>query len=331
MKREAVQEERQRTKDRGDNEVESSTGSGLSLLGSMMMAGSGGGGGGVGNSMVGMSMGNASSPVHGHDTFLQAIHEAELLMEIKIKQENIMDITEAFTHQAMQLFRWARMIPHFGDLPLDDQCLLIKKGWNELHIAACAHRSVDSENVLVLANGICFNEQAAKNTGIAEVFQRVLTELVSKMREMQMDRTELGCLRAVVLFNPGKTLLIALQWSTIISTYSCPTELKSLKQGSMVEQYRDKVYSSLEEHCKLHYPMQPGRFAKLLLRLPALRSIGLKCVEQLFYGADRKEPIGMLLGAHLDLFDDTNPLPCSSTEDFIFRNLELMHGNNLLN
>ena len=37
-------------------------------------------------------------------------------------------------------------------------------------------------------------------------FCRVLTELVSKMRDMQMDKTELGCLRAIVLFNPGNRL-----------------------------------------------------------------------------------------------------------------------------
>ncbi len=35
---------------------------------------------------------------------------------------------------------------------------------------------------------------------------RVLTELVSKMKDMQMDKTELGCLRAIVLFNPGMSL-----------------------------------------------------------------------------------------------------------------------------
>ncbi len=35
---------------------------------------------------------------------------------------------------------------------------------------------------------------------------RVLTELVSKMKDMQMDKTELGCLRAIVLFNPGMPL-----------------------------------------------------------------------------------------------------------------------------
>lgn len=33
----------------------------------------------------------------------------------------------------------------------------------------------------------------------------------------------------------------------------------------------------------MHYPDEPGRFAKLLLRLPALRSIGLKCLEHLFF------------------------------------------------
>lgn len=59
-------------------------------------------------------------------------------------------------------------------------------------------------------------------------------------------------------------------------------EMKNLKSVSNVEQYRDKVYASLEEHCKTHYPNQPGRFAKLLLRLPPLRSIGLKCVNHLF-------------------------------------------------
>lgn len=37
----------------------------------------------------------------------------------------------------------------------------------------------------------------------SRVLCRVLTELVSKMRDMQMDKTELGCLRAIVLFNPG--------------------------------------------------------------------------------------------------------------------------------
>lgn len=44
---------------------------------------------------------------------------------------------------------------------------------------------------------------------------RVLTELVSKMKDMQMDKTELGCLRAIVLFNPGWLSLLLLSEDTV--------------------------------------------------------------------------------------------------------------------
>lgn len=46
---------------------------------------------------------------------------------------------------------------------------------------------------------------------------------------------------------------------------------------------REKIYGVLEEYMRSNHPNEPGRFAKLLLRLPALRSIGLKCSEHLFF------------------------------------------------
>lgn len=60
-------------------------------------------------------------------------------------------------------------------------------------------------------------------------------------------------------------------------------EAKSLTATQEVINLRDKVYTALEEYCKQMYPSQNGRFPKLLLRLPALRSIGLKCLEHLFF------------------------------------------------
>lgn len=47
------------------------------------------------------------------------------------------------------------------------------------------------------------HRSSAHQAGVGTIFDRVLTELVAKMREMKMDKTELGCLRAIVLFNPG--------------------------------------------------------------------------------------------------------------------------------
>ena len=56
-----------------------------------------------------------------------------------------------------------------------------------------------------------------------------------------------------------------------------------MKSGQEVELLREKVYAALEEYTRVTRPEEPGRFAKLLLRLPALRSIGLKCLEHLFF------------------------------------------------
>lgn len=111
-----------------------------------------------------------------------------------------------------------------------------------------------------LAAGIIYRSEA-QLANVAGIFDRVLIELVAKMKEIRMDKCELGCLRAVVLFNP---------------------EAKGLKNVDKVEQLRESVYSTLEKYCRTKYSDQNSRFAKLLLRLPALRSVGLKCVDYLF-------------------------------------------------
>lgn len=77
-------------------------------------------------------------------------------------------------------------------------------GWNELLIAAFSHRSIDVKDGILLASGLLVHRNSAHSAGVGTIFDRVLTELVTKMREMKMDKTELGCLRALVLFNPGK-------------------------------------------------------------------------------------------------------------------------------
>lgn len=139
---------------------------------------------------------------------------------------------------------------------------LLRAGWNELLIAAFSHRSVDVTDGIVLATGTIVHRNSAQQAGIGTIFDRVLSELVTKMREMKMDKTELGCLRAIILFN---------------------SEIRGLKNAQEIELLREKVYATLEDYVRITKPDEPGRFAKLLLRLPSLRSIGLKCLEHLFF------------------------------------------------
>lgn len=59
-------------------------------------------------------------------------------------------------------------------------------------------------------------------------------------------------------------------------------DLRGLKCKQDVDLCREKIYACLDEHCRAHHPGDDGRFAQLLLRLPALRSISLKCLDHLF-------------------------------------------------
>ena len=107
---------------------------------------------------------------------------------------------------------------------------------------------------------------------------RVLVELVTKMQEMTMDKTELGCLRAIVLFNPDVKglkeisryslcsflifslvlLLLFYCFNICILTSSNSVllflfhlrQLYHVLSTTRVEQLRERVYASLEEYTR---------------------------------------------------------------------------------
>nr|BAP15929.1 ultraspiracle 2 isoform [Henosepilachna vigintioctopunctata] len=229
MKREAVQEERQRTKERDASEVEST---------STLQT----------------------------DMTLERLMEAEKRVEcnnLPVPIENaVTNICQATNKQLYQLVEWVKLIPHFTSLPVCDQVLLLRSGWNELLIATIAHRSLQVQDALILATGLTVNKQTANAVGVGTIYDRVLSEIVNKMKEMRIDRKELVCLKAIILLNH---------------------DVRGVKAVPEVTQLREKVYIILEDYTKATHPNEPGRFSKLLLRLPSLRSIGLKCTEHLFF------------------------------------------------
>lgn len=164
-----------------------------------------------------------------------------------------------------QIVEFAKNLPLFSDLNMEAQITLIKSGWNELMILGAAYRSISlKEEGILVGQGKVITMEDAHRAGLGEIFDRVVVELVGKMEEMKMERRELACLRAIVLFNPDTPGL-------------------SIDVTNHVETLREKVYATLEEHCRTRHEKDTSRFAKLLLRLPALRSIGLKCAEHHFF------------------------------------------------
>ena len=125
MKREAVQEERQRNKEKGEMDA--------------MDASNGGGQGEMSIERV-----------------LEAEMRVECIDEPQVNTDGaaMANICQATDKQLFQLVEWAKHIPHFTELPLDDQVVLLRAGWNELLIAAFSHRSVGVKEGIVLATGL---------------------------------------------------------------------------------------------------------------------------------------------------------------------------------
>uniref|UniRef100_A0A1A9VRP2 Nuclear receptor subfamily 2 group B member 4 n=3 Tax=Glossina TaxID=44049 RepID=A0A1A9VRP2_GLOAU len=188
--------------------------------------------------------------------------------------------------QLYEMVEYARRTPHFTHLQREDQVLLLKAGWNELLIANVAWCSIDSLDVdyatpgvghdgsfgrrspirqpqqLFLNQNFSYHRNSALKANVVSIFDRILSELSIKMKRLNIDRAELACLKAIILFNP---------------------DIRGLKCRADVEVCREKIYACLDEHCRNEHPGDDGRFAQLLLRLPALRSISLKCLDHLFF------------------------------------------------
>jgi hypothetical protein len=109
------------------------------------------------------------------------------------------------------------------------------------------------------------------------------------MRELNVDKVEITCLKAIFLFDPGmylnKSLIFIL---TKIKKNVRFLDAKDVVDTCRVSELREKVCMSLAAYCKKVHSDDVARFAKLLLRMPPIRGWCIKGIENLFFaGAAR--------------------------------------------
>ncbi|KAA3671866.1 retinoid X receptor alpha [Paragonimus westermani] len=173
-------------------------------------------------------------------------------------------ICHSVEEQLSRLLIWARQLPCFAvpHLSLDDQFWLLKSAWPELLLISAAFNSIVVNEGLLLANGRHLSRTKARQHGLGPLMDRFLIELVSRFRELSLERVELALLRAIILFNPDANNLCA---------------------HDRVEAIRENLYAALHSYCTASHANDTSRFTKLLLRLPPLRSIAHKCLEHLVF------------------------------------------------
>ncbi|XP_052128772.1 hepatocyte nuclear factor 4-gamma [Frankliniella occidentalis] len=178
---------------------------------------------------------------------------------------NINDVCDSMKQQLLFLVEWAKFIPAFTELSLDDQVALLRAHAGEHLLLGLARRSLHLNDVLLLGNNCIVPRYSADSSvppdlDISRVGTRVMDELVRPLREVQIDDSEFACLKAIVFFDPNAA---------------------GLNEPQRVKSLRYQVQMNLEDYISDRQYDPRGRFGELLLTLPALQSITWQMIEQI--------------------------------------------------
>ncbi|KAM8986388.1 nuclear receptor subfamily 2 group F member 5-like [Ara ararauna] len=186
----------------------------------------------------------------------QALHPG-----VAVGIESICELAARLLFGAVE---WAKgIVPFFPELPLSDQAALLRLGWSELFVLNAAQAALPVHAAPVLAAaGLHAAPVAADRVGAFLDHVRRFQEQVEKLKVLQADAAEFACLKAVALFSP---------------------DAAGLSQPGRVAGLQEQAQVALQEHVRRRHPAQPGRFGRLLLRLPALRSVPAPGIQQLFF------------------------------------------------
>ncbi|KTF94399.1 hypothetical protein cypCar_00036464, partial [Cyprinus carpio] len=157
--------------------------------------------------------------------------------------------------------KWAKNLPVFSHLPFRDQVILLEEAWSELFLLCAIQWWLPLDNCPLLSLPDLSPPGQGKGSPSASDV-RVLQEVFSRFKPLQVDPTEFACLKAIVLFKP---------------------ETRGLKDPEQVENLQDQSQVLLAQHIHTLYPSQVARFGRLLLLLPSLHFVSSERIEQLFF------------------------------------------------
>uniref|UniRef100_A0A0K8TSL8 Putative estrogen receptor-related receptor n=1 Tax=Tabanus bromius TaxID=304241 RepID=A0A0K8TSL8_TABBR len=167
-------------------------------------------------------------------------------------QEMLSILNEIYDQELVHVIGWAKQIPGFPDLPLNDQMRLLQATWAEILTLQLVYRSIPYFGKLVFATDFWLNERTAKECGALEFFAHC-EQIADRLERLSLKKEEYYLLKALTLSNSD-----------------IPVE-----DGFLYRKLRDSIFSALNDCVYLtrhNSPTNPLAYQQqLLLVLPSLR------------------------------------------------------------
>lgn len=101
--------------------------------------------------------------------------------------------------------RWVRCLVPFQTLSKTDQQLLLQESWKELFLLNFAQWSVPWD-LATLFDSPQVRERIPDDP-VTCVEMKTVQEILCRFRQLSPDSSEVGCMKAVILFSPGELSL----------------------------------------------------------------------------------------------------------------------------
>lgn len=179
-------------------------------------------------------------------------------------------LSDIYDKELVSVIGWAKQIPGFIDLPLNDQMKLLQVSWAEILTLQLTFRSLPFNGKLCFATDVWMDEHLAKECGYTEFYYHCV-QIAQRMERISPRREEYYLLKALLLAN-------------------CDI---LLDDQSSLRAFRDTILNSLNDVVYLlRHSSAVSHQQQLLLLLPSLRQAD-DILRRFWRGIARDEVITM--------------------------------------
>lgn len=158
-------------------------------------------------------------------------------------------LADIYDRELVATIGWAKQVPGFTDISLNDQMRLLQSSWTEVLTLALVFRSLPKLGKLNFASNFSLSEMKASECGLELFYQKCML-IVERLERLGVTREEFLIMKGLVLANSD-----------------CQFE-----DFSPVKQLRDSLLSSLFDCMAVLRSGEPSlHLQSLLLVLPSLR------------------------------------------------------------
>nr|CAD7194429.1 unnamed protein product [Timema douglasi] len=119
---------------------------------------------------------------------------------VNVEYRTVYTLSDLYDRELVGIIGWAKQIPGFTELSLNDQMRLLQSTWAEILTLTLAYRSLSGSGKLRFASDFNLDEKQARECGALELYQHCI-QIVERLERLTIAKEEYYIMKALILAN----------------------------------------------------------------------------------------------------------------------------------